>query len=139
MIDVGDEGGGLYLGIEIGGTKLQIHAGNRRAQILERIGLKSIPPAGAAGIRSQLESTIPDLARRLQARRHRRRLWRAGGLADGQICCSHQIEGWSDFPLGDVAFAAGRARLSLWTTTRMSALWARRCMEPARGLIRFFT
>jgi glucokinase len=99
MIDGGDEGGGLYLGVEIGGSKLQILAGNRRAEIVERIRLDVDPATSGAGIRSQIERAIPELARR-----HKPVAAGVGfgGPVDwktGEICCSHQVEGWSDYPL----------------------------------------
>ncbi len=84
MIDGGDEGGGLYLGVEIGGSKLQVFAGNRRAQIVERIRLDADSSSGAVGIRSQLERAITELFRTLQTRRHRHWLWRPGGLENRQ-------------------------------------------------------
>jgi glucokinase len=100
MVDDGDGGRGLCLGIEIGGTKLQICAGNRNAQILERIRFEVDAAAGATGIRSQLEQVVPELSRRLKPVATGVGF---GGPVDwktGQICCSHQVEGWSDFPLG---------------------------------------
>jgi glucokinase len=101
MIDGGDEGGGLYLGVEIGGSKLQVFAGNRRAQIVERVRLDADSSAGAAGIRSQIERAIAELTRRFKPVAVGVGF---GGPVDwraGRICCSHQIEGWSDFPLAD--------------------------------------
>jgi glucokinase len=101
MIDGGDGGGSLYLGVEIGGTKLQIHAGNQRGQIVERIRFDVDPSAGAAGIRSQIERAIPELTRRLKPLATGVGFggpvdWKTGG-----ICCSHQVEGWSDYPLAE--------------------------------------
>jgi glucokinase len=95
-----DKGGGLYLGIEIGGTKLQICVGDASARILERFRFIVDKSAGAAGIRQKLQETIPDLARRIRPLAVGVGY---GGPVDwetGQICCSHHIEGWSDFPLG---------------------------------------
>jgi glucokinase len=92
---------GLYLGVEIGGAKLQIHAGNRRAQIVERTRFDIDPSAGAAGIRSQIERAVPELARRLKPIAAGVGF---GGPVDwktGRICCSHQVEGWSDYPLAE--------------------------------------
>jgi glucokinase len=99
MIRHGDKGGGLCLGIEIGGTKLQICAGDGAAQILERICFVVDKAAGAAGIRRKLEQTIPDLARRIKPAAIGVGF---GGPVDwrtGRICRSHQIEGWPEFPL----------------------------------------
>ena len=99
MTKHGDKGRGLHLGIEIGGTKLQICAGDGAAQILERICFAVDKAAGAAGIRRRLEQTIPDLARRIKPAAIGVGF---GGPVDwrtGRICCSHQIEGWPEFPL----------------------------------------
>jgi glucokinase len=101
MIDCGDGGGGLYLGVEIGGTKLQIHAGNRRAEIVQRNRFDIDPSAGAQGIRSQIERAIPELTRRFKPVATGVGY---GGPVDwktGRTCCSHQVKGWSDFPLAD--------------------------------------
>jgi glucokinase len=99
MIRHGDKDGGLFLGIEIGGTKLQICPGDGAGQILERICFAVDKAAGAAGIRRKLEQTIPDLARRIKPAAIGVGF---GGPVDwrtGRICCSHQIEGWPEFPL----------------------------------------
>jgi glucokinase len=101
MIDGGDEGGGLYLGVEIGGSKLQVFAGDRRGQIVERIRLEVDSSAGAAGIRSQIERAVAGLTRRFKPIATGVGY---GGPIDwrtGKICCSHQVKGWSDFPLAD--------------------------------------
>ncbi len=87
------------LAVEIGGTKLQIAAGNSAGQIVERIRFEVDRSAGAGGIRQHLADTLPGLAER----------WKPaaigvgyGGPVDwktGQIARSYHIEGWSDFPL----------------------------------------
>jgi glucokinase len=88
-----------YLGIEIGGTKLQIVTGTADAQILERHRLTVTPAQGAAGIRSQIESTV---AKILSCAKPVAVGIGFGGPVDwrtGKICRSHQIEGWSEFDL----------------------------------------
>jgi glucokinase len=95
-----DDGGTLYLGIEIGGTKLQVCAGNKEAQILERFHWEIASAEGAGGIRRQLSQTLPDLAQRLRPAAVGVGFGGPVRWKTGQICCSHQIEGWSDFPLG---------------------------------------
>jgi len=98
MIDSGAEGG-LYLGLEIGGTKLQVFTGDAGARIVERHRFPVEPASGGAGIRGQLEQIIPALAKRIRPAAVGVGF---GGPVDwktGRICCSHQIEGWSDFPL----------------------------------------
>ena len=89
-----------YLGIEIGGTKLQIVAGDADAQILERRRFHVAPAQGAAGIRQQLESALAGLLPQWQPQAVGVGF---GGPVDwktGRICRSHHVEGWSDFELG---------------------------------------
>lgn len=89
------------VGIEIGGTKLQIVAGDETGKISERLRLAVSPSAGGAGIREQIKSAIPEFVKRTNAGAIGVGF---GGPVDwktGRICCSHQIEGWSEFPLAD--------------------------------------
>ena len=89
------------LGIEIGGTKLQLVLGDARGMIHERRKLTVEPAKGAAGIREQIERTISEL---LQQHTIEAVGVGFGGPVDwktGKICRSHQIAGWSDFDLGD--------------------------------------
>jgi glucokinase len=94
-----DGGGALYLGIEIGGTKLQVCAGNKEARILERCHWEIAAAEGAGGIRQQLSQTLPALAKRLRPAAVGVGFGGPVHWQTGQICCSHQVEGWSDFPL----------------------------------------
>lgn len=89
----------IYLGIEIGGTKLQVFAGQDAGNIAERHRFAVELSRGGAGLRAQLEQIISPLAQRI----HPAAIgvgfggpvdWRTGG-----ICCSHQVEGWSGFAL----------------------------------------
>ena len=91
----------VYLGIEIGGTKLQIVAGDDSARIIECQRLNVDRTKGGAGIREQLKSTLAELVATMKPVSIGVGF---GGPVDwktGQICCSHQIEGWADFQLGD--------------------------------------
>ena len=91
----------VFLGIEIGGTKLQIVAGNGSGEIMGRRRLQVDAAAGGQGIRNQIASAVPELI----ARHSPAGIGVGfGGPVDwqtGQICCSHQVVGWHDFPLGD--------------------------------------
>jgi glucokinase len=90
----------MKLGIEIGGTKLQLVLWDRAGKICERRRLPVDPARGAAGIRHQIEGALPKL---LSGRRIARTGVGFGGPVDwktGKICRSHQIEGWSEFDLG---------------------------------------
>jgi glucokinase len=90
----------MKLGLEIGGTKLQLVLGDETGKIRERRKLPVDPARGAAGIRQQIERALPELLRS-------RPILGAGvgfgGPVDwktGRICRSHQIAGWSEFDLG---------------------------------------
>ena len=90
-----------HIGIEIGGTKIQIVAGNADGTFLERHRLAADRARGGAGIREQIASVVPGLMARHSVA--------SGGVGfggpvdpkTGHICCSHQVPGWHDFPLGD--------------------------------------
>ncbi len=91
----------LFLGIEIGGTKLQLVLGDGAGRIHERRRLVVEAAQGAAGIRQQIEQTIPQL---LADRKIAAVGVGFGGPVDwrtGKINRSHQLAGWSDFPLAD--------------------------------------
>ena len=90
----------MILGIEIGGTKLQLVLGDAAGKISVRRKLAVDPATGAAGIRQLIERTLPELVRGQQVQRAGVGF---GGPVDwktGRICRSHQIEGWSEFDLG---------------------------------------
>ncbi|MEO5892944.1 MAG: ROK family protein [Ferruginibacter sp.] len=89
-----------FLGIEIGGTKLQIVAGDENARIDERLYYTVAREGGAAGIRDQIKEALDH--------------WKGeridgigvgfGGPVDrhlNAVFTSHHIEGWSGFPLAD--------------------------------------
>ncbi|MHB1038657.1 MAG: ROK family protein [Pirellulales bacterium] len=92
----------MFLGIEIGGTKLQlaIGAGDGSPLVsLERLDVE--PKLGAVGIRAQIEQTGKLLIDRYGVRAIGIGF---GGPVDtvaGVIAKSHQIEGWEGFPLVD--------------------------------------
>lgn len=87
------------LGIEIGGTKLQLLLAESPDSILQRCQLSVDRALGAAGIRAQIERALPGL---LKGRPPRATGVGFGGPVEwrtGRICRSHQIEGWSEFDL----------------------------------------
>lgn len=89
-----------YLGIEIGGTKLQLVLGDENGKIQARRKLSVEREQGAQGIRRQIEDSLPELTRGHKAIGLGVGF---GGPVDwrtGRICRSHQIEGWSEFDLG---------------------------------------
>jgi glucokinase len=100
----------MFLGIEIGGTKLQFGVGKADGGpfvAMERLNV--VPKNGAEGIRNQIE----DVARRLIAAHDVEAVGLGFGgpidAAAGRILVSNQIEGWKDFPI--VAWATERLGL----------------------------
>jgi glucokinase len=95
-----------YLGIEIGGTKLQIGIGpdDGRLRGLRRASVDVA--AGPEGIRKQIATAVPEL---LASTGIPRQQLRGAGIGFGgpvddatrTVIRSHQIAGWDDFPLGD--------------------------------------
>src|SRR4051812_31390274 len=89
------------LAIEIGGSKLQLCAGNGEGQILDRRRFQVDRPAGGAGIRAQIAQALPEL---IEA-------WQPAAIGvgyggpvrwrTGEIIKSYHIAGWDNFPLGN--------------------------------------
>nr|WP_293843759.1 ROK family protein [uncultured Arsenicibacter sp.] len=89
----------MKLGIEIGGTKLQIVTGDNTGKIVQRHRFVVDKEAGAAGILTHIEQTVRQLRQPVSAIGVG-----FGGPVNwqtGQIATSHQIEGWSGFNLGE--------------------------------------
>ena len=88
-----------YLGIEIGGTKLQVVAGNARGHIFRRWRADADRQRGGPGICEQLRIGIDGIRRGLSPLALGVGF---GGPIDwrtGRIARSHQIEGWERFEL----------------------------------------
>jgi glucokinase len=88
-----------FLGIEIGGTKLQIVVGEEPGIILQKIRLPVDKTQGATGIQKQMESTLSEL---IISTKPTAIGVGFGGPVDwqaGKICTSHQIAGWSGFDM----------------------------------------
>lgn len=101
----------MYLGIEIGGTKLQLGIGRGDGSPLVALERFDVEPAlGAAGILERIRLAGGPLVARYAPR--------AAGIgfggpidaARGRIVRSHHIEGWSGFPLADWC----RETFALW-------------------------
>lgn len=90
----------MLVGIEIGGTKLQIGVGQGNGQPLVALERFEVDPqAGASGILRRLESTVGLLKEQHRAMRIGIGF---GGPVDstrGYVLKSHQIDGWHDFPI----------------------------------------
>lgn len=94
----------LYLGIEIGGTKLQFGLGDGRGSL---VALQRWPvdlAQGGPGIQRQILATVPTL---LQDQRYQLTDLHGIGVGFGgpvddatrRVIKSHQVTGWDDFPL----------------------------------------
>jgi glucokinase len=96
----------MYLGIEIGGTKLQLGVG-RGAGALADLWRGAVDvAAGPEGIRRQITAAVPELLERTGISRAQIvgvGIGFGGPVDDSThtIIKSHQIEGWDNFPLAD--------------------------------------
>ena len=88
-----------YIGIEIGGTKVQVALGDEDATILERERMPVDLARGARGIRENIRDAIARLTRKREASAVGVGF---GGPVDhdtGRIAMSYQVEGWADFEI----------------------------------------
>jgi glucokinase len=88
------------LGIEIGGTKTQLVAGDAQGRIQARRRLEVARARGADGIRSDIEAALGDLVSHCKPSGIGVGFGGPVNWRTGRICCSHHIGGWSDFELG---------------------------------------
>jgi glucokinase len=96
----------MYLGIEIGGTKLQLGVGADDGKLRGLWRGAVDVAAGPEGIRRQIVAAIPEL---LDEAGIERGVLRGAGIGFGgpvddathTVIKSHQIEGWDNFPLAD--------------------------------------
>lgn len=96
----------LYLGVEIGGTKLQVGAGRADGKLAGLIRRRVVVDRGAAGIRDQLVEAVATLRDSLANPRFAAVGIGFGGPIDaerGVVTVSNQIGGWAGFPLADWA------------------------------------
>jgi glucokinase len=96
--------GSWLLGIEIGGTKLQLGIGRGDGSLTGLKRLRVSPADGAAGIRDQIRAAFPDLLAEIGLDRNQIEAAGVGfgGPVDatqGTIQRSYQIEGWEGYPL----------------------------------------
>ena len=90
----------MYLGVEIGGTKLQLGVGRGEGADLAAVVRRDVDPArGAAGILEEIERSATAL---IQKHSIERIGFGFGGPCDaalGTATRSHQVAGWEGFPL----------------------------------------
>jgi glucokinase len=96
----------MFLGIEIGGTKIQLGLGAGDGTLVAQWRGTVDVLAGPDGIRAQIRSALPELL--LESRLDRTQV-RGVGIGFGgpvddarhTVVKSHQIQGWDEFPLCD--------------------------------------
>src|SRR5207248_2460815 len=96
----------MFLGIEIGGTKLQLGVGPDDGRLRGLWRGTVDPAAGAGGIQRQIVAAVPELLERSGVAREE---LRGAGIGFGgpvddatrSVIRSHQIAGWDGFPLAD--------------------------------------
>src|SRR5438552_18910415 len=96
----------MYLGIEIGGTKLQLGIGPGDGTLVSLWRGTVDVAAGPEGIRKQITAAVPELLTKAGMDRSQIRgvgIGFGGPVDDTTrtIIKSHQIEGWDSFPLAD--------------------------------------
>jgi glucokinase len=96
----------MFLGIEIGGTKLQLGVGRGDGKLLGLWRGAVVAGRGAAGIQEQITSAIPELLGKAGVGRGELRgvgIGFGGPVDDATrtVITSHQIAGWDGFPLAD--------------------------------------
>jgi glucokinase len=118
-----------FLGIEIGGTKLQIVQGDANGRIGRRWRATVDRRRGGPGILEQLAVGIAELTGD-GADRPAAVAVGFGGPVDrvaGRVRVSHQIEGWEDFPLRDWVRETAGAPAVLENDANTAALGEARC------------
>jgi glucokinase len=91
----------VRIGIEIGGTKQQIVAGDVEGKIIDRCRFSVRPKDGGPVIRERITEELPKL---ISNHKPERIGVGFGGPVDiykGTVAVSHQVKGWSGFPLRD--------------------------------------
>jgi glucokinase len=100
----------MYLGVEIGGTKIQVGVGPGDGTILLRWrGLVNLD-AQASGIRTQIEAAVPAILQDAGLRHEQVRgigIGFGGPVDDATrgVLKSHHVAGWDEFPLANWAEA----------------------------------
>ena len=90
----------MFLGIEIGGTKLQFGVGLAENGMLTALERANVQPAnGAEGIRRQIVEIAGPLVRQYGVRAIGIGFGGPVDLAAGRIVKSHHVAGWDGFPL----------------------------------------
>ena len=91
----------IRIGIEIGGTKQQIVAGNVEGKIIGRCRFSVSPKDGGPVIRERITEELPKLISKHKPERIGVGFGGPVDISKGTVAVSHQVKGWSGFPLRD--------------------------------------
>lgn len=96
----------MYLGVEIGGTKLQAGLGDGDGVIDHLSRVRAEPEAGREGVCRQIVQIVTDLLSRADSTANDVATVGIGfggpvDSARGLVLTSHQVTGWDDFPIVD--------------------------------------
>jgi glucokinase len=116
-----------YLGVEIGGTKLQVVAGDESGTILDRRRFRVDPAGGPAGIRQQIESGLKELQASYRPIAVGVGFGGPVHWREGRIAKSHQVEGWSGFALRDWTEKTSGLPARVENDSNLAALAESRC------------
>lgn len=90
-----------FIGIEIGGTKLQVGLGDRAGNLIRHWRTVAYREAGRAGICRQISEGVREVRAVMQPVGIGVGFGGPIDRATGRISRSHQVHGWEDFPLRD--------------------------------------
>lgn len=90
----------MYLGIEIGGTKLQLGVGTGESSRLEKLVRLEVDRArGASGILDQIRGAAAPMIGNFRPQRIGIGFGGPVDVAGGRVVTSHHVAGWDGFPL----------------------------------------
>lgn len=127
----------MFLGAEIGGSKLQVGVCDRRGQVRQLVRTSVVRQAGAAGILHQFQCLIPPLLAQYSIQAIGVGF---GGPVDqdrGRGIVSHQIRGWNNFPVRQWFRRQFKLPVVLENDQNCAA-WAEAKVGAGRGMRRVF-
>jgi len=89
----------LFIGIEIGGTKLQIAIGNQNADIIEHYRKPVEKNKGAEGIRNNIEKIVKQILKKYKILSIGVGFGGPIDIQTGKVILSYQIKNWENFNL----------------------------------------
>jgi glucokinase len=92
--------GNEYIGIEIGGTKLQVVLGDEKLKIKKHRRMQVVKEQKAEGIRRQIVDALKELLQEYKPVSIGVGFGGPVNREKGQVILSNHIEGWDGFPLG---------------------------------------